>query len=148
MARLTSTIDVPHPAALVFRVATRIPDLPRWLPEVVSAELLDPELVAGARVLLRLGPATGNAQLTGVVERVEAPSLLEIRGSGGPLTIAVRTALAATGPASTRAVLDLEITAPPLLGFIVNEVERRIGAELPASLERLRALLDAEAAGA
>jgi hypothetical protein len=40
------------------------------------------------------------------------------------------------------------IGAPPLLGFIGREAERRINAELPASLERLRTLVEAEPAPA
>jgi hypothetical protein len=128
----------------VFRVATRVPDLPRWLPEVVAADLLDPTLAPGARIRLRLGPGTGNAEITGVVREVRAPELLEIAGSGGPLSIAVRVALTGQGPAATRVALELEISTPPFLGFIAKEAERRIDAELPASLERFRALMDAE----
>jgi len=144
MGRVTSTIDLPYPADVVFRVATRVPDMPRWMPEVVDAELLDPTLVQGSRIRLRLGPGTGNAELTGTVKRVQPPTLLEIGGSGGPLTVTVRTVLAAQGPATTRATVELEIKTPALLGFIAREAERRVQAELPAALERLRALLDAE----
>lgn len=146
MGRVNAAIDLAYPIDRVFRVATRIPELPRWLPEVVAADLLDPGLVPGARVRLRLGPGTGNAEITGVVQQVRPPELLEITGSGGPLSIAVRTILQASGPAATRVVLELDIGTPPFLGFIGKEAERRIQAELPASLERFRALLDAEPA--
>ena len=44
----------PYPAGPVFRVATRIEDLPKWLPEVVSATLLDAPLAPGSRVRLKL----------------------------------------------------------------------------------------------
>jgi uncharacterized protein YndB with AHSA1/START domain len=148
MGRVTAAIDLPYPVEQVFRVATRIADLPRWMPEVVGAELLDPALVPGARIRLRLGPATGNAEITGTVKRLDPPSLLEIGGSGGPLTITVRTRLAATGPSATRATLELDIGAPPFLGFIAKEAERRIQAELPGALDRFRALLDGEPAPA
>jgi len=146
MGRVTAAIDLPYPADRVFRVATRVADLPRWLPDVIAAELLDPALAAGARVKLTLGPSTGNAEITGTVQQLRPPELLEIAGSGGPLTVAVRTSLEAVGPAATRVTLDLDIGTPPFLGFIAREAERRIGAELPASLERFRALLDAEPA--
>jgi hypothetical protein len=43
--------------------------------------------------------------------------------------------------------LQVELSAPPFLGFIAKEVERRIHAELPASLERFRALMEADQAG-
>ena len=44
----------------------------------------------------------------------------------------------------TEATVDVELTTPPFLGFIAREAERRIQAELPASMERFRALMDAE----
>jgi uncharacterized protein YndB with AHSA1/START domain len=146
MGRVSAAIDLAYPIERVFRVATRVADLPRWLPEVVSAELLDPPLAAGSRVRLRLGPSTGNAEITGVVQQMQPPERLEIAGAGGPLTVSVRTVLEAQGPSATRASLELEIGTPPFLGFIAKEAERRIQAELPASLERFRALLDAEPA--
>jgi uncharacterized protein YndB with AHSA1/START domain len=146
MGRVTAAIDLPYPADLVFRVATRISELPRWLPEVVAAELLDEELILGSRVRLTLGPGTGNAEITGVVQELRAPELLEIAGSGGPLTVAVRTRLESQGPSATHVTLELDLSTPPFLGFIAKEAERRIGAELPASLERFRALLDEEPA--
>jgi uncharacterized protein YndB with AHSA1/START domain len=144
MGRVTATIDLPHPIERVFRVATRVDDLARWMPEVVDAQLLDPALAPGARVRLRLGPGTGNAEITGTVGRLEPPGRLEIGGSGGPLTIRVRTLLAANGDGATRATLEVETSAPPLLGFIAREAERRLQAELPGALQRFRALLDAE----
>ncbi len=144
MGRITASIELPYAADRVFRVATRVPDMPRWLPEVASAELLDPDLAVGSRILLRMGPATGGAEITGTVETLRAPELLEITGSGGPLGIRVRTILEATDAVATRVSLELDISTPPLLGFIAKEAERRINAELPASLERFRALMDAE----
>jgi uncharacterized protein YndB with AHSA1/START domain len=144
MGTITTAVDLPYPVAEVFRVATRIPDLPRWLPEVVSAELLDPSLLAGSRVRLRLGPATGGAEITGTVTELVEPSMLAISGSGGPLQVKVRTRLQALGDASTRITLELDLATPPFLGFIAKEAERRIAAELPASMERFRALMDAE----
>jgi uncharacterized protein YndB with AHSA1/START domain len=144
MGRVTSTIDLAYPVDLVFRVATRVQDMPRWMPEVAGAQLLDPTLAAGSRILLRLGPGTGNAEITGTVKRIEPPNLLELAGSGGPLTVKVRVVLAAQGPSATRATVELEVGTPPLLGFIGREVERRVQAELPAALERLEALLAAK----
>lgn len=146
MGRVTASIDLPYAADRVFRVATRVSDMPRWLPEVVSAELLDPSLAAGSRILLRMGPATGNAEITGTVETLDVPELLEISGSGGPLGIRVRTILNAVAADATRVSLELDISTPPFLGFIAKEAERRLNAELPASLERFRALMDAEPA--
>jgi uncharacterized protein YndB with AHSA1/START domain len=144
MGRVTSTIDLAYPVDLVFRVATRVQDMPRWMPEVAGAQLLDPTLAAGSRILLRLGPGTGNAEITGTVKRIEPPTLVELAGRGGPLTVKVRVVLAAQGPSATRATVELEVGTPPLLGFIGREVERRVQAELPAALERLEALLAAK----
>jgi uncharacterized protein YndB with AHSA1/START domain len=144
MAIVTTTVELPYPVAAVFRVATRIPDLPRWLPEVVAAELLDPSLRAGSRVRLKLGPATGGAEIIGTVTELVEPDALVIAGSGGPLKVNVRVGLAALGAASTRITLELDLSAPPFLGFIVKEAAHRIEAELPAAMERFRALLDAE----
>ena len=84
MGTITTAVELPYPIADVFRVATRIPDLPRWLPEVVSAELLDPSLRVGSRVRLKLGPATGGAEITGTVtELVEPVDAGDRRGLAG-----------------------------------------------------------------
>ena len=144
MGTITTAVELPYPIADVFRVATRIPDLPRWLPEVVSAELLDLSLHVGSRVRLKLGPATGGAEITGTITELVEPSMLAIAGSGGPLQVKVRTRLDALGDASTRITLELDLATPPFLGFIAKEAERRIAAELPASMERFRALMDDE----
>jgi len=144
MGQVTTTVELPYPVDLVFRVATRIPDLPRWLPEVVDAELLGAALEPGARVKLRLGPAAANAEITGVVEELVAPERLVIAGAGGPLSVSVRTELDADGPFRTRVTLQVRLDTPPFLGFIAKEAERRIGEELPVSMARFRALLDEE----
>lgn len=146
MGRVTASLELPYPAERVFRAATHIPDLPRWLPEVASAELLDPPLALGSRVRLVLGPGGAGTQVVGEVRQLEVPSLLAIGGSGGPLGVEVRTRLHPVGPAATRIELELELSTPPLLGFIAREAERRIQAELPASLARFRAILDGEPA--
>lgn len=144
MGTITTTVELPYPTETVFRVATRIGDLPRWLPEVVEAELVDPSLRVGSRVRLKLGPATGSAEITGTVKELEDPSTLVIGGSGGPLRVEVRVQLTALADTATRITLKLDLSAPPFLGFIVKEAERRIDAELPAAMERFRALMDAE----
>jgi uncharacterized membrane protein len=146
MGKTTASVDLPYPAATVFRVATRIGDLPRWLPEVAEATLLDPELAVGSRVQLRLSAAAAGAVISGVVDALRAPERIEISGTGGPVGVQVQVTLVATSPASTRVQLALEIKTPAFLGFIAKEAERRVQAELPASLERFRALVDAEPA--
>jgi carbon monoxide dehydrogenase subunit G len=144
MGRVGASLQIPYPPDQVFRVATRIEDLSRWLPEVVSAELLDPELAVGSRVRLRLSGAAAGAEVVGTVRQLRAPSTLAIGGQGGPLTVEVRTRLQPVGEAATRISLEIDLSTSPLLGFIAREAERRINAELPASLERFRALMDAE----
>jgi uncharacterized protein YndB with AHSA1/START domain len=146
MGRVTAAIDLPFPADRIWQVATRIEAMPRWLPEVVEAELLDPWLREGSRIRLRLGPGTGNAEITGTVTACREPEAFEIAGSGGPLGVRVWTTLTAAGPGVTRVSLELQVSTPPFLGFIAKEAERRIKAELPASLERFRALMEAEPA--
>ena len=146
MGRVTAAIELPFAADRIWRVATRVQDMPRWLPEVVEAELLDPWLREGSRIRLRLGPGTGNAEITGTVVACREPDAFEIAGSGGPLGVKVWTVLRAVGPTTTRVSLELEVSTPPFLGFIAKEAERRINAELPASLERFRALMEAEPA--
>jgi uncharacterized membrane protein len=146
MGRVNAAIELPYPADRIWRVATRVELMPKWLPEVVEAELLDPWLREGSRIRLRLGPGTGNAEITGTVTGCREPEAFEIAGSGGPLGVKVWTVLAPSGPGATRVSLELEISTPPFLGFIAREAERRINAELPASLERFRALMEAEPA--
>lgn len=144
MGRVSASLQLNYPAEVVFSVATRIGDLRNWLPEVVDARLLDPTLTQGSRVWLRMGPATGNAEITGSVKQYRPPTALAIGGSAGPLTIDVRTRLEQLDAAKTRIFLEIEVHAPPLLGFIAREAERRINAELYPSLERLKALVEAE----
>ena len=144
MGRVAASLDLQYPVERVFRVATRVADLPRWMPEVVEAELLDPVLATGSRIRLKLGPATGGAEITGTVEELRAPTRLSIAGAGGPLTVHVDVRLEAVGPDATRVSLEINLATPPFLGFIAKEAERRILGELPGSLERFRALIEAE----
>ena len=146
MGRVSASLQLAYPVETVFAVATRIPDLPRWLPEVVAADLLDPDLTVGSRVRLRMGSATGNAEVVGTVKQYRPPNILAIGGSAGPLSIDVRTRLEGVSASVTRIVLEIEVVAPPLLGFVAREAERRINAELAGSLERLRGLIEAETA--
>lgn len=146
MGKVGASLQLPHPAETVYRVATRIEDLPQWLPEVVGAELLDSTLAVGSRVRLQMGPAAGGAVVTGTVKQLRPPSIVAIGGSAGPLSIDVRTRLDVAGPSSTRVVLEIEIHAPPLMGFIAREAERRINAELFGALGRFKALVEAEPA--
>ena len=146
MGRVSASLQLPYPVETVFGVATRIADLPRWLPEVIAAELLDAELTVGSRVRLRMGAAAGNSEIVGTVKQYRPPNILAIGGSAGPLSIDVRTRLEGVGETITRIVLEIEVHAPPLLGFVAREAERRINAELAGSLERLRALIEAETA--
>ena len=146
MGRVSASLQLPYPVETVFGVATRIADLPRWLPEVTAAELLDPELRVGSRVRLRMGAAAGNTEVVGTVKQYRPPSILALGGSAGPLTIDVRTRLEGVSASVTRIVLEIEVGAPPLMGFIAREAERRINAELAPSLERLRGLIEAETA--
>jgi hypothetical protein len=146
VGRVSASLELPFPPDRVFPVAARIPDLPRWLPEVVAAELLDPPLATGSRVRLQLSAAAAGTQVTGTVRQLRPPSILAVGGTGGPLTVEVRTRLDPVGEASTRIALEIDLSAPPVLGFIAREAERRINAELPAALERLKALVEADGA--
>jgi uncharacterized protein YndB with AHSA1/START domain len=146
MGRVSASLQLAYPVETVFGVATRIADLPRWLPEVVASDLLDPELTVGSRVRLRMGAAAGNAEVIGTVKQYRPPNILAIGGSAGPLSIDVRTRLEGVSASVTRIVLEIEVHAPPLLGFVAREAERRINAELAGSLERLRGLIEADTA--
>ncbi|MFL5756288.1 MAG: SRPBCC family protein [Chloroflexota bacterium] len=145
MGRVSASLQLAYPVDRVFAVATRIETLPEWLPEVAAAQLVDPTLSVGSRVRLRMGAAAGHTEIVGTVKQYRPPNILAIGGSAGPLSIDVRTRLDPVNEAVTRIVLEIEISAPPLMGFIGREAERRINAELHPSLERLRGLLDAEA---
>lgn len=146
MGRVSASLELPYPPDRVFDVATRIDDLPRWLPEIAEAELLDTPLTTGSRVRLKLSAVGAGAEITGTVRQLRAPSILAIGGAGGPLTVEVRTRLVPVGAGATRISLEIDLSAPPLLGFVAREAERRINAELPASLERFKAIMAAEPA--
>lgn len=144
MGKVGASLELPYPAAQVFAMACRVEVLPQWFPEVAEAELLDAPLRAGSRIRLRLGPGGGGTEVTGAVRELHAPSLMAIAGSGGPLRIEVRTTLT-PAPSGCRVATEVQVAAPPLMGFIGREAERRIATELPAALERLRALIAADA---
>jgi uncharacterized protein YndB with AHSA1/START domain len=145
MGRTTSTIAIARPIEVVFRVVSRVDDFPAWMPQVSEAALLDPKLETGSRIRLRLGPPGGGTAVTGTITALEPPHILAVGGSGGPLRIAVQAVLAAID-GETRIDLAIDVEASPLLGFIVREADQRISAELPAALDRLRALAEAETA--
>ena len=146
MGRVATSLSLPYPVDLVFRVATRVADLPRWMPEVVAADLLDPTLAIGSRVHLRLSSAAAGAEVTAAVTELTPPTRLVMVGSGGPLGVTVRVTLRETPAATTVVSLELDLHTPPFLGFIAREAEHRIEAGLPGALERLRALIEAEPA--
>jgi len=146
MGRIGASVALPYPPELVFRVATRVENLPRWMPEVVSAELLDSPLVLGSRVRIRLSQAVAGAEVVASVRQLVPASRLVMTGSGGPLGVTVGVALRETMPGGTDATVELDLATPPLLGFLVREVEQRLQAGLPGALERLRALIEAEPA--
>lgn len=147
MGRVSASLELPYPADRVFEAAARVEDLPRWLPEVKSATLLDAPLATGSRIRLRLSAAASGAEVTGTVRQLRPPSILVIAGSGGPLGVEVRTRLdpVGEGGAATRIALEVDLSTSPLLGFIAREAERRINAELPAALERFRQLVEGPA---
>ncbi len=146
MGRIAASAALPYPPDRVWRVATRVSDLPKWMPEVVDADLLDPALAVGSRARLRLSQAAAGAEIVATVSELAAPNRLVMTGSGGPLSVAVRVSLAATASAGTDARVEVDLQTPPFLGFIAKEVERRLQAGLPESLQRLRALIEAEPA--
>ena len=146
MGRISASAALPYPPELVWRVATRIGDLPRWMPEVVAAELLDPPLSVGSRAKLRLSPAAANAEVAATVTALVAPTRLVMTGAGGPLGVAVHVTLSETAGAGTEATVEINLDTPPFLGFIAREVERKLEAGLPAALQKLRALIEAEPA--
>lgn len=143
MGRIGATVVLPYPPELVFRVATRIEDLPRWMPEVAGAELLDAPLAIDSRAKLRLSAAAAGAEVAAKVTELEPGRRLVMKGSGGPLGVEVRVDLHETA-LGTEATVTVKIATPPFLGFIANEVERRLDAGLPGALERLGALIEAE----
>ena len=81
MGKVGASLQLPYSAETVYRVATRIEDLPKWLPEVVGAELLDTTLALGSRVRLQMGAAAGGSVVTGTVKQLRPPSIVAIGGS-------------------------------------------------------------------
>lgn len=146
MGRISASVALPYPPERVWRVATRVEDLPKWMPEVVGAELLDPQLAVGSRARLRLSAAAAGAEITAAVSELVSPTRLVMTGAGGPLGVALRVSLEPTGADGSDATVELDLDTPPFLGFVAREVERRLQDGLPGSLERLRALIEAEPA--
>jgi len=143
MGKIGASVALPYPPERVWRVATRIEDLPKWMPEVVGAELLDAPLAIGSRAKLRLSAAAANAEVTAAVSELAPPTRLVMTGAGGPLGVTVRVSLRATADAGTEATVEVDLQTPPFLGFVAREVEKRLQDGLPASLEKLRALIEA-----
>ena len=63
MGRVGASLEIPYPPEAAFAVATRIEDLPQWLPEVVSATLLDSPLSPGSRIRLKLSSAAARSSM-------------------------------------------------------------------------------------
>ena len=122
--------QLPYPAETVYRVATRIQDLPRWLPEVVGAELLDPTLSRGQPRPVADG--TGGRRRRDHRDREAAAAAVDAgdRRLRGPLSIDVRTRLDRAAHVHAGRRSRSRSDAPPLMGFIAREAERRINAEL------------------
>ena len=146
MGRISASVALPYSPERVWRVATRVEDLPKWLPEVVGAERLDPQLAVGSRARLRLSAAAAGAEITAAVTELVPPRRLVMTGSGGPLGVAVRVSLRTSDGGGSEATVEMDLDEPPFLGFIAREAERRLEAGLPDSLRRLRALIEAEPA--
>ncbi len=146
MGRISATASIPCPPDRVWRVATRVEDLPRWMPEVVEAALLDRPLAVGSRARLRLSPAAAGAEVGATVGELDPPRRLVLSGSGGPVGVTVSVTLRAAGAGATEATVEVDLDTPPFLGFVGREAEARLRAGLPGALERLRALIDAEPA--
>ena len=144
MGRISASVALPYPPERVWRVATRVEDLPKWMPEVVGAELLDTPLAVGSRAKLRLSAAAAGAEVTAAVTELTPPTRLVLTGAGGPLGVAVRVSLRAAAGGGSEATVEVDLNTPPFLGFIAREAEQRLGAGLPGALERLRALIEAE----
>jgi hypothetical protein len=107
--------------------------------------LLDgPPLAMGSRERLKLSAAAAGTEVVGTVRQLRPPAVLVIGGSGGPLAVEVRARMDPVGAAATRVALEIDLSTSPLFGFIAREAERRINAELPASLQRFKALVEAE----
>jgi uncharacterized protein YndB with AHSA1/START domain len=146
MGRIGASVALPYPPERVWSVATRVEDLPRWMPEVVGAELLDRPLAIGSRARLRLSAAAAGAEVTATVTELAPASRLVMTGAGGPLGVAVRVSLVASAGGGSEATVEVDLDTPPFLGFIAKEVEARLGAGLPGALQRLRELIEAEPA--
>ncbi len=146
MGRISASVALPYPPERVWKVATRVEDLPRWMPEVVGAERLDPELAVGSRARLTLSSAAAGAEVTAAITELDPPRRLVMNGAGGPLGVAVRVLLTASDGGGSEATVEVDLDTPPFLGFVAREVERRLEAGLPGALERLRGLIEAEPA--
>jgi uncharacterized protein YndB with AHSA1/START domain len=146
MGRIAASVLLAYPPERVWRAATRVEDLPRWMPEVAAAELLDAPLAVGSRATLRMSAAAAGAEIIATVTELVAPARLVLKGAGGPLGVEVRVSLAPDPSGATRATVEVELETPPFLGFVAREVERRLEAGLPESLEKLRALIEASPA--
>jgi carbon monoxide dehydrogenase subunit G len=145
MGQVRNTITIARPVEVVFRVVSRVEDFPTWLPEVSEAGRIDPLVEAGSRVRLLLGARGRGTELLGTVSVFAPPHQLAITGSGGPVRVGVDASLLERD-GGTELTLSIDVGAAPMLGFIVREAERRIGAELPIALERLRGLVEIEPA--
>ncbi len=146
MGHISASVVLPYPPGRVWRVATRVEDLPKWMPEIVGAELLDAPLAVGSRARLRLSAAAAGAEVAVSVTQLVPASRLVMAGSGGPMGVTVRVALSETAPGDTQATVEVDLQTPPFLGFLAREAESRLQAGLPGALERLRALIEAEPA--
>ena len=148
MGRVTAAIDLPFPADSCSASPRASRTCRAGCPRSWRRSCSTRRSREGSRIRLRLGPGDGQRG----DHRDRASSCREPERARDRRD---RRAARRHGPDDARrrrgrrrrgSSLELEISTPPFLGFIAKEAERRINAELPASLERFRALLEAEPA--
>ncbi len=116
---------------------------PEWLAVVTGVEILDPALVAGARVVHHASVMGREVSWTTEVESVHFPHALSLRIASGPVNGTVQYQIQRSGDGSTVRIRG--VGEAPGIGMLpVSMLTGPIKAELARHLARLREVVERE----
>jgi uncharacterized protein YndB with AHSA1/START domain len=145
---LEEAVVVRRPRAAVFALLEDVAAFPSWLPAIREAALLDPPPVrAGSRIRLALEGPAGPMDAAGEITDLRAPDTLAFRTVKAPVDLEARCTLEALDPGTTRLRLAIKLSLPGMLRFAEGMVRKRIAEERAATVDDLRARLEAAIRG-
>jgi carbon monoxide dehydrogenase subunit G len=142
---LERSLEVRRPAAVAFDFLARPERLPEWQPGIRSVERTsDGPIGLGARYALVVeGPGGVTVHADGRVVDWDPPRRVAIEASSSLLRLDGSYTVEGQGPDDSRIRIRTRLEPLGFLRFMEGRIRRELEAELPATLERLRAAIEA-----